>query len=136
MVLYLYFALFLSIFTNNKNFTCRAIFCITTGRSGSGYLHKILNMGENVKSYHEPYPTMFFKYLRSVINNGLINTYHTRFDAKLPPILDILKDGHIYAETNHAFIKTFYDIVTDQLMDMNCRLDIIILRRYIPDFIL
>jgi hypothetical protein len=109
MVLYLYFALFLSIFTNNKNFTCRAIFCITTGRSGSGYLHKILNMGENVKSYHEPYPT---------------------------PILDILKDGHIYAETNHAFIKTFYDIVTDQLMDMNCRLDIIILRRYIPDFIL
>jgi hypothetical protein len=59
-------------------------------------------MGENVKSYHEPYPTMFFKYLRSVINNGLINTYHTRFDAKLPPILDILKDGHIYAETNHV----------------------------------
>ena len=117
------------------NKECRAIFCITTGRSGSGYLHKILSMGKNIKSHHEPGPAMFFKYLVSVTENGLDSTYKQRYDAKVPSIVDIINDGLVYAETNHAFIKTFYDVVTDKLMEMNCRMDIIILRRYIPDLL-
>jgi hypothetical protein len=121
------------IIENNDKNECRAIFSINTGRSGSGYLSKILEMGKNVKSFHEPNPSMFYKWLELVKNVGLENSYNERYNTKVPSIMEYINKGYIYSESNHAFIKTFYDVVTDALLDKGCRIDIILLRRYIPD---
>lgn len=114
----------------NKILNHRLIFCINSGRSGSNYLSELLGTAEEVISYHEPSPSMTGDYLR-MINKFDYATSFSKRRLKSSTIKDILlkiPDGKIYCETNHMFIKTFFDVVTQDFP----KIEVIILRRYLP----
>jgi hypothetical protein len=114
----------------NKILNHRLIFCINSGRSGSNYLSELLGTAEEVISYHEPSPSMTGDYLR-MINKFDYATSFSKRRFKSSTIKDILlkiPDGKIYCETNHMFIKTFFDVVTQDFP----KIEVIILRRYLP----
>ena len=79
------------------------IFCINTGRSGSGYLAEVFSAIKNSNSYHEAKPVMNGSYMRDFGVNGKID------DKLLQTKLDFIKSNplKIYIETNHLFIKSF-----------------------------
>ena len=69
-------------------------------------------------------------YLR-MINKFDYATSFSKRRFKSSTIKDILlkiPDGKIYCETNHMFIKTFFDVVTQDFP----KIEVIILRRYLP----
>jgi hypothetical protein len=110
----------------------RFIFCINSGRSGSKYLARLLGSAEGVSAFHEANPNMSGPYLRMICEKGLEATFadrrvkaHTIWQivSRLPP-------GWVYAETNHMFIKTFFDVVIEAFKDHE--IDVIILRRNLP----
>ncbi|NEP78368.1 MAG: hypothetical protein F6K17_01890 [Okeania sp. SIO3C4] len=108
----------------------RLIFCINSGRSGSNYLSELLGTAEEIISYHEPSPSMTGDYL-SMINKFDYATSFSKRKFKSSAIKDILlgiPDGKIYCETNHMFIKTFFDVVAQDFP----KIEVIILRRYLP----
>lgn len=114
----------------NKILNHRLIFRINSGRSGSNYLSELLGTAEEVISYHEPSPSMTGDYLR-MINKFDYATSFSKRRLKSSTIKDILlkiPDGKIYCETNHMFIKTFFDVVTQDFP----KIEVIILRRYLP----
>jgi len=95
----------------------RFIFCINSGRAGSEYLAVLLGTASNVHSFHEPEPQMIGDCLRSVTRNGLQKTYSDR-RVKSKAIVKVASqypDQSTYIETNHMFIKTFYDVVLQDL---------------------
>jgi hypothetical protein len=108
------------------------IFSINSGRSGSQHLAEILGTADCVSAYYEAEPNMRGSYLRILEKKGLVNT----FDARLVKVRKILKPvrklppGTVYAETNHMFIKTFYDTIMESLR--NHMIKVIILHRYLP----
>ncbi|MDJ0553311.1 MAG: hypothetical protein QNJ68_02485 [Microcoleaceae cyanobacterium MO_207.B10] len=114
----------------NKILNHRVIFCINSGRSGSNYLSELLGTAEEVISYHEPSPSMTGDYL-TMINKFDYATSFSQRRFKSSAIKDILleiPDGKIYCETNHMFIKTFFDVVAQDFL----KIEVIILRRYLP----
>lgn len=93
------------------------IFSINSGRAGSEYLSSLLGCAPNVYSFHEPKPQMIGDCLRLVSRNGLKQTFSAR-RLKSKEILKTVSnfpEGAIYVETNHMFIKTFYDVVVHDL---------------------
>src|SRR5688500_15217716 len=89
----------------------RLIFCISSGRSGSDYLRRLLSTAPNVSAFHEPQPDMSGEYLAMVMEQSLEKTKERRIlkaDA-LKQDLAGMPARQIYAETNHMFIKTFHD---------------------------
>ena len=120
---------------------CRLIFSLNPGRSGSGYLARILGLAQGVDAGHERHPTMLHDVLRQAKLLGLGWTYKHRKALKLPSILAVLERGHVYAETSHGFIKTFWDVVMDafasdqDLSSQRCRTDIIVLERDLPSIV-
>ena len=46
-----------------------------------------------------------------------------------------LDRGFYFSESSHFFIKTFFDVITDTALERNCRIDILVLRRYMPSMI-
>ncbi|MCF7859623.1 MAG: hypothetical protein K9N07_09955 [Candidatus Cloacimonetes bacterium] len=105
----------------------RLIFCINSGRCGSNYLAELLGSADKVISFHEKKPRMIGRYLRMIENEEYKNSYKKRM-IKVKSILwsQLLKKKEkIYCETNHMFIKTFFDVVSDYFKDI----DVIILRR-------
>lgn len=110
----------------------RFIFCINSGRSGSKYLAQLLSTAERVSAFHEENPTMSGSYLRMTCDKVLEATFVER-SVKAQAIWHMasrLPLGWIYAETNHMFIKTFFDVVMEAFKDHE--IDIIILRRNLP----
>lgn len=99
----------------------RLIFTITPGRSGTGYLSKILNVHKEIASFHEPEPK-FSDVMRDVQYNPKIAIdFWTK--KKLPFILSI--KSKIYVETSHLFCKGFLQ----PLINIGIIPDIIILKR-------
>lgn len=106
----------------------RLIFCINSGRCGSKFLSKLLGTAEHVTSFHEAEPKMIGEYLQWINERTYEETVDQR-RIKANEIQNILNDSPpqaIYCETNHMFIKTFFDVVVDAFGD---RMEVILLRR-------
>lgn len=98
----------------------RYVFCINSGRAGSEYLATLLGTAPTAYSYHEPEPQMIGSYLHSIARNGLKKTFTDR-RIKSKAIIKIasqLPDQSVYIETNHMFIKTFYDVILHDLKNI------------------
>ncbi|MDX2479880.1 MAG: hypothetical protein QNK24_06040 [Desulfuromusa sp.] len=98
----------------------RFIFCINSGRAGSEYLATLLGTAPMTYSFHEPEPQMIGDYLLAVARNGLEKTFNDR-RTKSKTIVKIASqypDQSVYVETNHMFIKTFYDVVLRDLRNV------------------
>lgn len=105
----------------------RVIFCINSGRAGSGYLAHLLSTDKRVTAYHEPRPRMTGGFLRLADCSPLQDSYARRM-IKVIGICDHMRrlpSDSIYAETNHMFIKVFHDVVLDSFP----RATVVILRR-------
>ena len=103
------------------------MFCINPGRSGSNYLSELLGTARDVVSFHEAEPTMTHEYIKMINTQSYAETasLRRRKVEAIKKILETLPPGAIYCETNHMFIKTFYDVVFEDLKSI----EVIILRR-------
>ena len=109
----------------------RLIFCINSGRSGSNYLSDILDSALEVNSFHEPSPTMAGDYLNIIEKYDYKQSFRKRY-FKVYSIKETflhLPDKTVYCETNHMFIKTFFDVV---IHGFPGQIEVIRLRRYLP----
>ena len=105
----------------------RHLFCINAGRSGSNYLAEILGTAQGVAAFHEAEPAMQGTPLHRVNTAPLSSSYAER-RVKLDGIARLLAGrpwATMYAETNHMFIKTFFDVVLHELHEV----EVIHLRR-------
>ena len=103
------------------------IFSINSGRSGSKYLSQLLSTARHVKSFHEAQPKMSGEFI-AMINSEPLERSREKRRVKSAAIASILRAGRrkeSYAETNHTFIKTFFDVVLEDFHNV----DVIILRR-------
>lgn len=106
----------------------RFIFCINSGRSGSKYLSKVLGTAKQVISFHEAQPTMTGEYLDWINHHPYAATFQAR-QTKVSAIQTQLAEApnaSVYCETNHMFIKTFFDVVLDAF---GTQVEVILLRR-------
>ncbi|MEO2069245.1 MAG: hypothetical protein ABGX27_07015 [Desulfurobacteriaceae bacterium] len=99
----------------------RLIFTVTTGRSGTGYLAKMLSLFPSIYAFHEPEPD-FVDVMRKAIEKPELAVKFWVF-KKLPVIAKLLKN--IYCETSHLFCKGFFY----PLLDLGILPELIILRR-------
>jgi hypothetical protein len=103
------------------------IFSINSGRSGSKYLAQLLSTAGQMKSFHEAEPKMNREFI-AMINSGPLESSRDRRRVKTEAIAEILRASppeEIYAETNHTFITTFFDVVLEDFHNV----DVVILRR-------
>jgi hypothetical protein len=111
-------------FLNNRRKTVkkgiRYLFCINSGRAGSEYLATLLGTAPMAYSFHEPEPQMIGEYLHSVARNGWQKTFNDRRikSQAIVKIASQFPDQSVYIETNHMFIKTFYDVVLRDLRNV------------------
>ena len=105
----------------------RLIFCINPGRSGSRYLATLIGSAQAVDSHHEAEPTMSGRYV-AMVNAAGYETSRAVRRVKADAIaarLACLPDGATYVETNHMFIKTFYDVVVERFENV----EVVVLQR-------
>jgi len=97
------------------------------------FLADLLNTAKGVSGYHEPEPEMIGNFLKLTNLAALNDSYEQRrFKADaIKKTISELPPGKIYAETNSNFIRTFYDVILKEFP--NAEIDIIILRRYLPE---
>lgn len=103
------------------------VFSINSGRSGSKYLAQLLGTARHVKSFHEAEPKMNGEPI-AAINASPLEASREKRRVKAEAIADILRRTRskvTYVETNHVFIKAFYDVVLEDFHNV----DVIILRR-------
>lgn len=103
------------------------IFSINSGRSGSKYLAELLATAPNVKSFHEAEPKMSGEFIRMINSQPMADSREKR-RIKSQAIAEMVRDWPaetVYAETNHTFITTFYDVVLEEFANV----DVVILRR-------
>jgi hypothetical protein len=87
------------------------IFVATTGRSGSTSLSRIFEAAENAVCFHEPYPSMQSRHPDPADKNAY---FERKFRQKKK--INILRAaaGHrYYLETNHLFLKNFFEPAAD-----------------------
>ena len=120
-----------------KNYTsCKAIFSINSGRTGSSYLYKLLSYANSIISYHEHNSDTWARFYVDLIKKtGYDSSYDRRRLIKRSELNEVFNQNKIYSETSHLFVKTFYDVTMDELLENNCEIHIIILRRFIPEVI-
>lgn len=109
----------------------RLIFCISSGRAGSGYLSRLLNSAENVYGFHEPHPRMI-KHNLDLVNKFPYEQTFKQRSYKVAGIKDKLlnlPEESVYCETSHMFIKTFFDVV---IRGFPRQIEVIALRRFLP----
>lgn len=99
----------------------RLIFTVTPGRSGTGYLAKILNLLPNVRATHEPNPLFSTAYQRVRKYPNL--AYDFWLNTKLPAIAKFSEST--YVETSHLFCKGF----VEPLMEFGLNVGLISLKR-------
>ena len=105
----------------------RLVFSINSGRSGSQYLAELLATGKKVRCFHEPHPNMSGVHLDLVTKAPYADSKQER-RVKCVGIahrLRTMAPGKVYAETNHMFIKTFFDVILAEYRAV----EVIILRR-------
>jgi hypothetical protein len=105
----------------------RLIFSINSGRSGSKYLAQLLSTAHQVTSFHEAEPKMCGEFI-DMINSKPMEESREKRRVKAEAIAEILRGSapeEIYAETNHTFITTFYDVVLEEFPNV----DVVNLRR-------
>jgi hypothetical protein len=97
-------------------------------------LTNLLSTAENVVSYHEPDPQMCEEYNDLVIRYGYEKTYKDRCVKAnaIKTLLKTLPKETIYAETNHMFIKTFFDVIMHEFASKDYEINVIVLRRFLP----
>lgn len=110
----------------------RLVFSINSGRCGSHYLAALLDTAEGMRAFHEAEPTMSGPFLQMLCGRPLEASFARR-SIKAHVIRRLL--GQLparcgYAETNHMFIKTFWDVVMEHFR--GCDIRVIVLRRYLP----
>lgn len=81
----------------------RLIFTVTTGRSGTYYLSRLIDTSFEALSFHEPDPA-FQSVMREVQHDPSV-AYRFWTEQKLPHIHSL--EGDIYVETSHVFSKGF-----------------------------
>ena len=99
----------------------RLIFTISTGRSGTGYLSKIMGIIPGIVSHHEATPR--FQHVMRHIQSDKNAAYEFWMQKKLPIIAT--EQSRVYVETSHLFCKGF----VESLLDIGIRPDMIILHR-------
>ena len=99
----------------------RLIFTVTTGRTGTGYLSKMLSLVPNVASYHEPEPS--FADVMRLVQKNLNIAYEFWVEKRLPQIAS--ESAQVYIETSHLFCKGF----VEPLLGLGFTPDLIILTR-------
>ena len=106
------------------------IFSINSGRAGSKYLAQLLGTAPDVESFHEAEPKMSGEFI-GMINAAPFADSKEKRRIKSEKIAEVLRGSDpaaTYAETNHAFIKTFFDVVLEDFRNV----EVIILRRDLP----
>ncbi|NJD56670.1 MAG: hypothetical protein FIA94_09740 [Nitrospirae bacterium] len=105
----------------------RYIFSINSGRAGSGYLAELLGTAERATAFHEAEPTMTGAYLDMINKRPYQETFRLRRikEHAIRKISRTLPPGGIYCETNHMFIKTFFDVIVRGFDNV----ELVILRR-------
>eukprot|EP00931_Biecheleriopsis_adriatica_P034085 TRINITY_DN19724_c0_g1_i1.p1 TRINITY_DN19724_c0_g1~~TRINITY_DN19724_c0_g1_i1.p1 ORF type:complete len:653 (+),score=114.68 TRINITY_DN19724_c0_g1_i1:87-2045(+) len=106
----------------------RAIFCATSGHTGTHLLTSLLEMFEDTLSEHEPEPRM----LLDKYKGALPETRAEREKEKLNFIVNKINKSPnktVYAEMSNMFIKTFWDLDFYSHFDS---VHVIILRRWGP----
>jgi len=106
---------------NKINLNKRLIFTISTGRSGTGYLSKIMSMIPGIVSHHEAIPR--FQHVMRHIQSDNGAAYEFWIQKKLPQIAT--EQSRVYVETSHLFCKGF----VEPLLDIGIQPDLIILHR-------
>lgn len=80
------------------------IFCISTGRSGTAYLSKLLGTLRDVKSFHEQKPVLHAELMQQYMV-GQKEPLKEQLSDKLNKIL--AASPKLYIDTSHVFIKGF-----------------------------
>jgi hypothetical protein len=113
--------------------TQRLIFCINSGRSGSEYLAHLLDTAAHTDGVHENRPSMHGYYLEPTLRAPMSESFEFRRDKEraIRQHMAQRPDGYVYAETNHMFIKTFYDVVMECLAP-SFDVRVVLLRRKLP----
>lgn len=99
----------------------RLMFTVTTGRSGTALLARLLALHAGVDARHEPKPT-FSSVLRCVLKRPEV-AQEFWLSQKLPAILHTR--AKIYAETSHLCCKAFLE----PLLELGLKPDLLVLRR-------
>jgi hypothetical protein len=99
----------------------RLIFTVTTGRSGTDYLARMLACVPGVVSEHEPRPHFVWAMRKAQGDPGIARKFLV--EEKLPAIRRA--KGRVYSETSHLVCKGFLE----PLAEMGYRPDLILLRR-------
>jgi hypothetical protein len=99
----------------------RLIFTVTTGRSGTGYLSRLLSYLRGVRSEHEPEPRFQVALRRVQRDPKYAQEFWLRH--KLPVIAATREP--VYAETSHVLCKGFLEA----LLDLGITPSLIALRR-------
>ena len=114
------------------------VFSINSGRSGSDYLYRLLATAENAAAFHEARPSMAGSRMSKVpatnptlLDRAFYAGMYVKKFQKVKAIRQTIKTmqpDHIYVETNHMFILTFYDVIMNHFSDVH----VVLLRRYLP----
>lgn len=80
------------------------IFCISTGRSGTAYLSKLLSQLDNCSAYHEQKPVLHNEIMRDYLDGN-----EEKLKNELLKKIEYIRNNQnaIYADTSHVFIKSF-----------------------------
>lgn len=107
------------------------IFVASTGRCGTYFMTKVFQQFTTIPSYHEGTPQCINTVLEE-INNGLPSRETKKvLEKKAGTIVECAVNGD-YFESNHMFIKSFYQTVLDNFSDVYC----IYLHRPLPDVLI
>lgn len=95
----------------------KVIFCLTSGRTGTKYLSYLFknNIKNCVSVHHHSSPDMFGEPIYWH-QTGDIHKVQELFNKKREKIKKYNSDA--YAEINHAFLKSFYDVAIEAFPDM------------------
>lgn len=88
------------------------VFAISSGRAGSAYLAHVLSFIQEVHAVHECEPAMNGEWLRLTNRLPMEETLEKRM-LKVTSVRAVLAASRCkcYVETNHLYIKTFYDVI-------------------------
>ena len=92
----------------------RCLFSISTGRSGSHYLSRLLEHVSGCRSFHQRQPYGNGQAMRRFLRGDRAEMEPV-MEAKLADIEAANADGLVYAETNHCFIKGFGWLLAERL---------------------
>jgi hypothetical protein len=105
----------------DKILSHRLIFSINSGRSGSQYLSQLLGTAAEVSSFHEAQPPMIGDYLQMITDKPYELSLKQRKIKSIAIQNQLLSftEGQVYAESNHMFIKTFFDVILKDFKHAN-----------------